>query len=138
MKETIDELFPTTPLAVRAILAEIRRMVCDSLPEATEILYHGALGYSLTVSAFDLILYVAPQNGYANLGFYHGVGVPDPLGLLEGSGKRMRHIKIKSVLAAQNPTLIPLVQEAWKHGIVAVAQLHETRKQPRATLPNTL
>jgi hypothetical protein len=133
MEATIDELFPTTPLAVRAILAEIRRMVCDALPDATEILYHGALGYGPTASGFDLILYVAPQNGYANLGFYHGAGVPDPTGLLEGSGKRMRHVKIKSVLAAQNAALIPLVQAAWKHGAIAVAQLHETRKKPRAS-----
>jgi hypothetical protein len=134
MDETIDELFPTTPIAVRAILTEIRRMVRDALPDVTEIFYHGALGYSLTASEFDLILYVMPQNGYANLGFYHGAGLPDPLGLLEGSGKRMRHIKIKSVSAAQNAALIPLVQAAWRQGLIAVAQLHETRKKPRASL----
>src|SRR5689334_1225717 len=138
MEATIDELFPTTPLAVRAILAEIRRMVCDSLPDATEILYHRALGYGPTASGFDRILYVAPQNGYVNLGFFFGTGVSDPLCLLEGSGKRMRHVKIRSVLAAQNAALNLLVQEAWKRGLIAVVQLHETHKQPRATLPNTL
>ncbi len=132
MKETIDELFPTTPDAVRAILGQIREVVRDTLPEATEIFYHGALGYGPTTSGFDRILYVQPQNGYANLGLFYGLGVPDPSGLLEGSGKRMRHTKIKSVTAAQNPALVPLLCEAWAHGITAVAQLHESRKKARA------
>ena len=129
MKETVDELFPTTPIAVRAILAEIRRMVRVTLSEATEITYHGALAYQPDASRFDPILYVAPQNGYVNLGFYYGVGVPDPPGLLEGTGKRMRHTKVKSIPAAQNAALIPLVQEGWKLGLIAIQQRHEARRQ---------
>ena len=70
MEETVDELFLTTFPAVRAILAALRRMVRDTLPDATDIFYHGALGYGRTASGFDRILYVMPQNGYANLGFF--------------------------------------------------------------------
>src|SRR5215469_9136308 len=103
MEETAQELFPSTPDDIRAILVQIRGMVRDTLPDAIEIFYHGALGYGPTASGFDRILYIAPQNGYVNLGFFYGVDVSDPLGLLEGSGKRMRHTKVKSVLAAQNP-----------------------------------
>ena len=131
MDETIDDLFPTTPAAVRAILAEVRRLICDVVPEATEIFYHGSLGYGATPSGFDRILYVAPQNGYVNLGFFFGAGVADPTGVLEGSGKRMRHVKIRSLLAAQNPAHIPMTQEAWSNGLMAYAQLRETRRQRR-------
>ena len=134
MEETVVELFPTTPAAVRAILVELRRVVRDTLPNATEIFYHGALGYGATASGFDRILYVMPQNGYANLGFFYGIDVPDPTSLLEGTGKRMRHIKIRSVLAAQNPALVPLVQAAWKRGGAAVAHSHEARKKCPAVL----
>jgi hypothetical protein len=129
MDETVDELFPTAPAAVRAILAELQRLVRDTLPDATEIFYHGALGYGPTGSGFDRILYVAPQNDYVNLGFFYGIEVPDPIGLLEGTGKRMRHIKIRSVLAAQNPALVPMVREAWKLGGSAVINSHEARKR---------
>jgi hypothetical protein len=104
-------------------------MVRDALPDATEVFYHGALGYGPTTSGFDRILYVAPQNGYVNLGFFFGTDVPDPVSLLEGSGKRMRHTKVTSVLAAQNPALIPLVRGAWSHGCLAVTQLHQPRKK---------
>ena len=129
MEETIDELFPTTPDAVRAILAEVRRVVRDAIPGATETFYHGALGYGPNGSGSDRILYIAPQNGYANLGFFFGVGAPDPTSLLEGSGKRMRHVKIRTVLAAQNPALIPLIQEGWANGVKAYAQFHETHRK---------
>ena len=134
MEEIVDELFPTTPAAVRAILDEIRRTVRDTLPDATEIFYHGALGYGPTASGFDRILYVMPQNGYANLGFFFGTDVPDPTGLLEGTGKRMRHVKVRSMLAAQNPALVPMVWAAWKRGGAAVAHSHEARKKRREVI----
>lgn len=135
MEETVDELFPITPADVRAILTEIRRMVRATLPDATEIIYHGALAYQPDVSRFDPIIYVAPQNGYVNLGFYYGVGVPDPAGLLEGVGKRMRHTKVRSIQAAQNAALVPLVLEAWRHGILAIQQRREARNKRRVGLP---
>ena len=53
MEETIDELFPTTPDAVRAILAEVRRVVWYAVPGATETFYHGALGYGPNGSGSD-------------------------------------------------------------------------------------
>ena len=78
-----------------------------------------------------MIVYVAPQNGYVNLGFFFGAGATDPMGLLEGAGKRMRHVKLRTVLAAQNPALIPMVQEAWDNEVRAYAQLYETRRKRR-------
>ena len=41
--------------------------------------------------------YLMPQKGYLNLGFYHGAALPDPDGLLEGSGKALRHVKLASL-----------------------------------------
>lgn len=134
MDETIDDLFPTATEAVRDILTHVRRLVRDAVPEATEIFYHGALGYGATRSGADRILYVAPQNGYVNLGFFFGAGVADPSGVLEGSGKRMRHVKIRTTLAVQNPALIPMIQEAWRNGVTAYDQLHETRRKRRELL----
>jgi hypothetical protein len=46
----------------------------------------------------------------------------------------MRHVKLRNVLAAQNPALIPMIQEAWGTGVKAYAQLHETRRTRRERL----
>lgn len=127
MDQSIDELFPTDPEAVRTILAEIRAVARASLPGAAETFYHGALGYGPTASGFDRVIYVQPQRGYVNLGFFFGTSVADPTGLLEGTGKRMRHTKIRSVADARNPALVSLLQDGWASGVAAVAQLHASR-----------
>src|SRR5262245_1062842 len=131
MEENVEEIFPSTPDAVRAILAEVRRVVRDAVPGATENFYHGALGYGPSGSGSDCVLYSAPQNGYVNLGFFFGAGAPDPTRLLKGAGKRMRHVKIRTVRAAQNPALILFIQEGWANGVKAYAQFHETPRKRR-------
>ena len=42
----------------------------------------------------DGYLYLMPQRAWVNLGFYHGADLPDPAGLLEGTGKALRHVKL--------------------------------------------
>ncbi|MBR0553068.1 DUF1801 domain-containing protein [Stakelama marina] len=39
--------------------------------------------------------YVAAYRAHAAIGFFHGASLPDPAGLLEGAGKRMRHVKLR-------------------------------------------
>ena len=39
--------------------------------------------------------YVAAFAAHVNVGFFHGTDLPDPGGLLTGSGKRMRHVKVR-------------------------------------------
>lgn len=38
--------------------------------------------------------YVDAFTGHVNVGFFHGAQLDDPAGLLAGSGKRMRHVKL--------------------------------------------
>ncbi|WP_254621078.1 DUF1801 domain-containing protein [Sphingomonas sp. CL5.1] len=39
--------------------------------------------------------YVDAFSAHVNVGFFHGAALPDPAGLLEGTGKRMRHVKLR-------------------------------------------
>jgi hypothetical protein len=39
--------------------------------------------------------YVNAFTAHANVGFFHGAMLADPAGLLEGTGKRMRHVKLR-------------------------------------------
>jgi hypothetical protein len=41
--------------------------------------------------------YIAPQTKHVNLGFYHGAALKDPTGLLDGTGKNLRHVKISTL-----------------------------------------
>jgi hypothetical protein len=40
--------------------------------------------------------YVNAFKTHASVGFFHGAMLADPAGLLEGTGKRMRHVKLRS------------------------------------------
>jgi hypothetical protein len=95
------------------------------MPEAYEILSHGTIGYSLTQSPFDRICYIAPQKNYVNFGFFFGAGLLDPLHVLVGGGKRMRHFKVRSREDASNPGLEQLMKEAWNDAPYSIARVHK-------------
>jgi hypothetical protein len=59
-----------------------------------------------------------------NFGFFFGAHLPDPQHVLVGEGKRMRHVKVRSLEDASNPELEQLMKEAWKDGPLSIADLH--------------
>jgi hypothetical protein len=54
-----------------------------------------------------------------NLGFNYGTELPDPEGLLQGSGKLLRHVKITTPEDLSNPALRRLVEAATTHRMPA-------------------
>jgi hypothetical protein len=60
-------------------------------PDVCELLHDGVPTACVTGAAFA---YVAAFTAHVNVGFFHGADLPDPAGLLTGSGKRMRHTKL--------------------------------------------
>lgn len=57
--------------------------------------------------------YVGVYRTHANVGFFQGASLPDPAGLLEGTGKRMRHVKLKPPLAVDARALGALIDAAY-------------------------
>ncbi len=47
-----------------------------------------------------------------DLGFYRGIELKDPKGLLEGSGKGMRHIKVRTLKEIDREYFTELVKQA--------------------------
>ena len=57
--------------------------------------------------------YVNAFTSHVNVGFFYGAELPDPAGLLEGSGKRMRHVKLRPGAAMNSAALRKLIEEAY-------------------------
>lgn len=57
--------------------------------------------------------YVAAFKAHVNVGFFHGADLPDPARLLEGSGKRMRHVKLHWGRAVDEAALSQLIAAAY-------------------------
>src|SRR5437870_60398 len=49
--------------------------------------------------------YISAQKNDVNLGFYYGAELPDPNGLLGGTGKLLRHVKIHDANAIRSQAL---------------------------------
>lgn len=57
--------------------------------------------------------YVATFQAHVNVGFYQGAALADPAGLLEGSGKRMRHVKVRWGEPVDEAALTALIAAAY-------------------------
>jgi hypothetical protein len=84
-------------LEVLALGCRIRDIVRRAVPDAKEVVYHGALCYGRGATRSRLEVYISFHSSHVNLGFYRGAHLTDPDGLLCGDGKQMRHIKVGSV-----------------------------------------
>ncbi len=60
----------------------------------------------------DHYAYIAVQRSHVNLGFYYDSSPPDPAGLLDGTGKELRHIKFRDISATRSAAVTDLLREA--------------------------
>ncbi|HEY7358684.1 MAG TPA: DUF1801 domain-containing protein [Ktedonobacterales bacterium] len=132
MQDQIDAYLEDYPSEVAAICRVLRSTARQCLPEAQELWYHSSIGYAVSASPFDRICYIAPQNSYANLGFFFGTHLEDPQHLLEGTGARMRHVKVRTLAQASNPALAGLLKAAWRDGAASVAEVKAKRARSLA------
>jgi hypothetical protein len=117
----------TKPQSWEAVLAEhdpavaeaaraVQRVVVESLPGAVVQFDAGdgllAIGTSTKIR--DLLFAIIPHRAHVNLQLADGVDLPDPSGLIEGTGKRIRHVKVRSAEAAGSPALRAIVRAQVK------------------------
>jgi hypothetical protein len=57
--------------------------------------------------------YVNVFTSHVNVGFFHGAALPDPANLLQGTGKFMRHVKLRPGTATDTAALSRLIEMAY-------------------------
>lgn len=57
--------------------------------------------------------YVNVFTSHVKVGFFHGAALPDPARLLQGTGKFMRHVKLRPGTAARAASLSTLIETAY-------------------------
>jgi len=58
--------------------------------------------------------YVDAFTAHVNVGFFRGATLPDPAGLLEGTGRRMRHVKLRPGQVVDERALSELIRGAYR------------------------
>lgn len=106
----LDRLTPD----ISALVQALRELVLQVIPGVSEQVHMGwgAIRYQQGSSMRDAIASLVPHRNHVNLQFSDGVDLPDPAGRLEGTGKRMRHSKIRSIADVRAPEVRGLLEAA--------------------------
>jgi hypothetical protein len=101
---------------ITTLALAVRKLVMEEAAGAAELIYDAynavASGYSFTGRPSDACIHVAVYAKWVNLGFHHGADLPDPKGILQGSGSQVRHIRITSAADLERPFVRRFVKAA--------------------------
>jgi hypothetical protein len=91
-----------------AAVSFARMRQCGS--DVRELMHDGCATACVGDAAFG---YVGVYKDHVNVGFFFGALLHDPANLLEGSGKRGRHVKLRPGHAVDPDALAALVEAAY-------------------------
>ena len=105
---SFHQLLELTERDLQPVAIRLKDLILEVDPDACEVVRLGeraatfGLGPKKMSEGYAFIL---PHKNWVNLGFYQGAALANQSALLEGSGKNMRHIKIRSLADAEQPGL---------------------------------
>jgi hypothetical protein len=110
--EFIAKFSPTVARQFRAARTRVRKY----FPRGYELVYdnYNALGcgYSATTRPSGVIISVVAYPKWVTLFFFHGKNLPDPDGLLRGSGMRIRSLRLQPFSLMQSQSVRDLIEKA--------------------------
>jgi hypothetical protein len=110
----IAQRSPEMANLTKAILAKMRRR----LPGAVEMVYDKknslVVGFCAGERASNVINSIAVYSKWVNLYFFEGDALPDPEGLLQGTGAMVRYIRLDSAADLDRPAVKALMAAALK------------------------
>lgn len=115
-EQVMDRLSPE----VASLARQARALILEVCPESYEVVWvhQGAVGYGTGPRKMsEHFSWLQFTKSYVQLGFNYGAELKDASGLLEGTGARMRHVKIRSAEDLDRPGVRALLQQAVKHRV---------------------
>jgi hypothetical protein len=111
LEADVDRLLADHTPGIQAIERALRAMIRAAFPDAIEQVDFPdrLIAFGRTMKIRGLLFAIIAHQGHVNLQLADGATLPDPTGLIEGTGKRIRHVKIRSVEAASSPAVVAIV-----------------------------
>jgi hypothetical protein len=109
--------------ALAPVLTAVRDLVRELHPGAVETASRKELTVTWGYPGGKMkagYAYARPYKAHLNLGFFHGAYLPDPAGLLQGTGKTLRHVKLRLPDEALAPPVRDLLAAARDERRVAL------------------
>jgi hypothetical protein len=107
----VDRLLGEHPADLQAIERALRATIRGAFPEAVEQVDFGnkLIAFGRSMKMRGLLFAIIAHKTWVNLQLADGADLPNPNGLIEGTGKRIRHVKIRSVEQASSPAVLALI-----------------------------
>jgi hypothetical protein len=105
---TWDENLASHAPDVQAAARGLEAIIREELPDVV-VQYdpgNGLLAFGRSMKMRDLLFALIPHAGWVNLQLADGALLPNPDGLIEGTGKKIRHIKVRTAEAARDPRVL--------------------------------
>ncbi len=112
---SFDALLAITEEDLRPLATALRTLILRLDPQSVEVVRLGDRAATYGVGPKKMsegYAYILPYGSWVNLGFYRGTDLPDPAELLEGTGARMRHVKIHRLDQVDDPSIERLILAA--------------------------
>ena len=104
--------------AIARLARAARAVMRKEMPTAIEQVYDNypflAIGYCTTERASDCIASLAVSPKGVALSFYYGASLPDPTGILLGSGKQNRFVRLPTAATLRTPAVRALLRAAMR------------------------
>jgi predicted GNAT family acetyltransferase len=100
---------------VQDLAYRTRSLVYQIFPTVVEVpwVHQGTIGYGVGPKKMsEHFSWISAHTNHVTLGFFYGSELPDPASLLEGTGKLLRHVKIRKPENLENPALHDLLRFA--------------------------
>jgi hypothetical protein len=102
--------------AIQKLALGLRALVLEEMAPCHENIYDAysavAIGYGPTDRVSDGIVHIAVYAKGVNLGFNHGATLDDPLGILLGKGKQIRHLTMRATEDLEQPEVRLYIRRA--------------------------
>lgn len=122
---SFDDLLKLGQPAQQACMRRLRALILELHPDACEVVRLGERAATYGVGPKKMsegYAYIMPHTEWVNLGFYRGADLPDPAGVLEGTGAKLRHVKIRSLADIERAPIRALLVAALKERRVALGR----------------
>ena len=111
-KPTPDSYFAGIPEPLSAAAEGLRSLILEAAPNLREVIKWGSPVYE----GNKAVMWIKAQKKHLTFGFFRGTELApaDPESRLEGTGKSMRHLKIRTLEDVGRPSVRSLVEAALR------------------------
>jgi hypothetical protein len=124
--------FERLPRPQRGLAEALRRIVLSAAPGIDESIMWGNPWYGKGAGMAGAVCYISVHKNHVNFGFPQGASLTDAGGVLEGTGKGMRHVKIRSKADTRPDLFSAWVREALALTSTAAGAPEVKRRRPPA------